>query len=158
MKNCLIKNNLLLHFCIKVFDMKKSVFMPVILIMLIATFQMLSCIENNPPNTNVDTRKKFLGTWSVAESCVRLNYDVDISADENNSSRVFLNNFADAPPEFQQAYGTVNGYQINIPEQTIGDGWIINGIGTLQQSGKIVWAYYIEIGAVGSTCHAEYEK
>ncbi len=138
--------------------MKKSVFIPFTLVVLFTTFQVLSCIGDDASDSNVDPREKFLGTWSVDESCVRLNYDVNITADESNSSRVLLEHFADAPPNSPQTYGIVNGIQINLPEQTIGDGWVINGIGTLQATGKIVWAYYIEIGAVGSTCHAEYEK
>jgi hypothetical protein len=136
--------------------MKKSVTFTFALIMLLTTFQMFSCKENDTKDTNIDPREKFIGTWSVDESCVRPNYDVEITINESNSSRVWLINFADAPPGSPQAYGTVNGNQINIPEQTIGDGWIINGIGTLHENGKIVWAYYIEIGSVGFDCHAEY--
>jgi hypothetical protein len=136
--------------------MKKSVTFTFALIMLLTTFQMFSCKENDTKDTNIDPREKFIGTWSVDESCVRPTYDVEITIDESNSSRVWLINFADAPPGSPQAYGTVNGNQINIPEQTIGDGWIINGIGTLHENGKIVWAYYIEIGSVGFDCHAEY--
>jgi hypothetical protein len=83
---------------------------------------------------------------------------VEISADENDPAMVWMDNFADAPPGMPQAYGMVSGNQINIPEQSIGDGWIINGIGTMQATGKIIWAYYIEIGAVGSNCAAEFEQ
>jgi hypothetical protein len=138
--------------------MKKSVTITFALIMLLTTFQMFSCNEDDSTDSNIDPREKFIGTWIVDESCVRINYDVDIIIDESNSMRVWLNNFADAPPNSQQAYGNVNGNQINIPEQTIGDGWIVNGIGTLQESDKIVWAYYIEIGSVGYDCHAEYKN
>jgi len=128
------------------------------LLMLAAALQITSCTDIDPNNPGVDEREKFLGTWSVTESCVRLIYEVNITEDENNNSRVWLNNFADAPPDFTQAYGIVSGDQINLPEQTIGDGWKINGIGTLQTTGIIVWAYYIEIGAVGSNCEAECKK
>lgn len=145
-------------FALKSKTMKKSVYFAFIILCLVATIQFNACKEDDPNNPEPDAREKFLGTWSAEESCVRLIFEVDITADENDKQKVWLNNFADTPPDMQQAYGIVSGYQINIPEQTIGDGWIINGIGTLQPTGKIVWAYYIEIGAEGSNCEAEFEK
>ncbi len=92
------------------------------------------------------------------ESCVRLNYEVDITADDNSDTKVWLDNFAFTGPDYPPTYGVVNGDQINLPEQSIGDNWTINGIGTMQETGMIKWAYYIEIGATGSNCEAEYEK
>lgn len=138
--------------------MKKSLQVVFSMIMLGSTLFFAFCKEDEATSTDTDPREKFLGTWVVEESCTRLKYDVNISADATDDARVWLENFADSPPEFPQTYGVVNGYQISIPEQTIGDDWIINGIGTLQQSGKIVWAYFIEIDTIGSDCTAVFEK
>ncbi len=138
--------------------MKKSICFTFVFLLLAISFQFNSCTDTDTPDPETDAREKFLGTWSVEESCVRLIFEVDIIADESNSTKVWLDNFADAPPDMPQAYGIVNGDQIDMPEQTIGDGWHINGIGTMQATGKIMWNYYIEIGAVASNCEAEFEK
>jgi hypothetical protein len=138
--------------------MKKYSIVSMILLMLVAALQISSCTDTDPNDPETNTRDQFLGTWTVDESCVRLNYEVIISADSDNETKVWLDNFAFTGPGYPPAYGMVNGDQIKLPEQSIGDNWTINGIGTMQSTGKITWAYYIEIGATGSNCEAEYDK
>ncbi len=132
---------------------------------LILTFAMFlainfySCTDGDsivdPAENN---REKFLGTWSVYESCIRLNYEVEIEADTLDDTKVLLYNFAFMGQEFDPAYGFVSGSKVSIPQQAIGDGWQIKGSGTLQTEGKIIWTYYIEIGATGSNCQANFEQ
>ena len=126
--------------------------------MLVALLQITSCTDTETADPETDDREKFLGTWTVDESCLRLNYEVDITPADGSDIKVWLDNFAFPGPDYPPAYGIVNGNQINLPEQTIGDNWKINGIGTMQATGKIMWAYYIEIGANGHNCEAEYNK
>ncbi len=136
----------------------KKLFSIIFILLLPTAFSVFlsSCSDTDTTTPDTDSREKFLGTWTVNESCVRLNYEVEITADSNNDKKVWLDNFAFSGPDSQPAYGLVNGDQINLPEQTIGDNWTINGIGTMQPSGKIKWSYYIEIGSTASNCEADY--
>jgi len=118
-----------------------------------------SCTDEiNMVDPESNSREQFLGTWTVYESCIRLNYEVEIVADSTVDTKVFIYNFAFMGQEFDPAYGLVSGNKVNLPTQTIGDGWQINGTGTLQSDGTIVWVYYIEIGANGSNCQANYAQ
>ncbi len=116
-----------------------------------------SCTEDSIVDPGIDYREKFLGTWTVEESCIRLNYEVAIEADSTDDKRVLLYNFAFMGQEFNPAYGFVSGGTVNLPQQSIGDGWEIKGSGTLQSDNTIIWTYYIEIGANGSNCQANFQ-
>lgn len=130
-----------------------------LLILLMITslsFGLTSCVDdvvNNPD----DPRAAFLGTWTVEESCVRLNYEVEISAASGDDTKVLMDNFALTGDGYPPAYGFVDGNVIEVPEQLIGDDWKVEGSGTLQTSGKILWTYYIEIAGDGNNCEAEYQ-
>lgn len=115
-----------------------------------------ACTEDSPFEENA--RDKFLGTWSVQESCVRLDFEVEIEAAPGSDSKVLLYNFAFTGPGYDPAYGFVSGNTVDLPQQVIGDNWNIHGTGTLQTDGTIIWNYYIEIGANGSNCQAEFQK
>lgn len=127
-----------------------------LLILMISIFTLNSC-NDTTTNPASNTRDKFLGTWTVDESCVRLNYEVDILQDENDDNKVLLDNFADPGPGYDPAYGIVDGDVINLPKQKIGDNWYVNGTGTYQSDGTIFWSYHIEIGANASNCEADYK-
>ncbi|MBE0638740.1 MAG: hypothetical protein IH598_09485 [Bacteroidales bacterium] len=134
--------------------MKKILF-PFLFVAL--AFQLNSCIDDET-NPDGDPREAFLGTWVVDESCVRLNYEVEIEAAAGNDTKVLLYNFALTGEDYPPAEGYVTGSTINIPEQTIGDNWKIDGYGTLQSNGKILWSYSLEIAGDSSNCEAEYSK
>ena len=136
----------------------KRTFSVIVVLFILGTSAGLfsSCGDSDTPTPETDAREKFLGKWTVDESCVRLNYEVEITADSTTDTKVWLDNFAFSGPDSTPAYGLVNGDQIDLPEQTIGDNWTINGIGTLQPTGKIKWNYHIEIGATASNCEADY--
>jgi hypothetical protein len=131
----------------------------ILAIMLLFGITLYSCTDDtvmpDPGTTNIE---QFLGTWSVYESCIRLNYEVEIVADTSVDSKYFIYNFAFMGQEFDPAYGFVSGTKVTLPSQTIGDNWQLNGSGTLQSDGKIIWTYYLQIGANGSNCQANYEK
>ncbi len=116
-----------------------------------------SCTEDDPLIPDVDPREKFLGNWGVEESCVRLEYEVEITAASGSDTKVFIENFAFTGPGYDPAYGYVSGNSVDLPQQTIGDNWKVSGSGTYQSDGTIMWSYYIEIGANASNCEAEYQ-
>lgn len=128
------------------------------ILLILTIFSFSACTDNEPDDPNAQSaREKFLGTWNVEESCVRLDYEVEITADENSSTRVFMDNFAFTGPGYNPAYGFVSGDKIEMPQQIIGDNWTVQGTGTYQSDGTIFWSYYIEIGANGSNCQANYK-
>lgn len=128
-------------------------------ITLLLGITLYSCTDDteiiDPGTTNIE---QFLGTWTVYESCIRLNYEVEIVADTTVDTKVFIYNFAFMGQEFDPAYGFVSGSRVTLPSQTIGDNWQLNGSGNLQTDGKIIWTYYLQIGANGSNCQANYEQ
>lgn len=120
--------------------------------------QFPACTEDLATDPDQDEREAFLGLWTVEESCVRLNYEVEIKVANDQADKVLMYNFAFTGPGFPPAYGFVDGNKINVPRQTIGEGWKVEGTGTLQSNRKILWEYYIEIGGDGSNCIADYGR
>lgn len=137
--------------------MNKISILPGGLLVLMITVLAFSGCNDTSTNPATNPRDKFLGTWTVDESCVRLDYEVDILPDENNDSKVLLDNFAFTGPGYDPAYGFVDGDVIDMPTQKIGDNWTVNGTGTYQSDGTIFWSYHIEIGANASNCEADYK-
>lgn len=105
-----------------------------------------------------DDRDKFLGTWNVEESCVRLNYTVQITKDPSVENKVYVSNFAYPGTGYDPAYGFVNGSVITLPEQDYGENWVISGTGTLNSDNMIHWEYTLRIAADMSNCEADYTK
>ena len=139
--------------------MKKTITLLGICLLIFTSLQFNACAPDENDDIITDNRAKFLGTWTVQESCIRLYYDVVIIADAAVENKVWMQNFALPSPEFNNpAYGFVNGNSIDMPQQVIGDNWMLNGSGKLQDDGRIIWNYYLEIGGDGSNCEAEYEK
>lgn len=124
-------------------------------ILSLVVFQFTACVDDET-NNPADARAKFLGKWTVDESCVRLDYEAIIVADPSSDAKVLIQNFAFPGPGYEPAYGIVSGNVITLPLQTIGDNWTVKGTGTWQGDG-ILWEYYIEIGANGSNCEANYK-
>lgn len=128
----------------------------ILLMIASLSFGLNSCVDDVVDDPD-DPRAAFLGTWNVDESCVRLNYEVEISAASGDDTKVLMDNFALTGPGYPPAYGFVNGNVIEVPEQIIGNDWKVEGTGTLQTNGKILWSYFIEIAGDGSNCEAEYQ-
>lgn len=128
----------------------------IILLMLVHLVFLPSCESDILENPDQDNRSKFLGTWLVSESCVRLDYQATIKADPDDEDKVLIENFAAPGEGFPPAFGFVDGNVINLPQQTIGDNWRVEGTGTYRQDNSILWSYFIEIGANASNCEADY--
>lgn len=107
-----------------------------------------ACTTDDPSPAPTDPRQAYLGVWGVNETETRLTYEVNIQSDpQSQNGGVFIYNFANAGSSSNPAYAYVSGNTINLEiNQVIGDGWIINGSGTLSAS-KINFPYTLNDGA-----------
>jgi len=131
-----------------------------ILLILVSAvvLQMPACLPVDEDIDPDDPITKFLGTWKVNETCVRLNYEVEIVPDPGNSAQVLINNFGSPGAGYDPAVGLVVTNSIFVSSQTIGTGWTINGKGTYQSNGTISWTYTLLINQVEYNCTAVYSR
>ena len=108
----------------------------------------LTSCEDDPGPAPTDARDAFAGNWSVTEMETKLTYEVNIELDpQAQNGGVFIYNFANAGSSSAPAYAFVSNTTITLEvNQVIGDGWIINGSGTLSGS-MINWPYTLNDGA-----------
>ncbi len=129
-----------------------------LIVFMIFMFTWVGCTVNTEDNVNpTDARDKFLGTWSVSETCTRLDYDVVISLDPGNSSQVLVSNFAASGSNYDPAVALVTSNTIYVSSQTVGEGWSVNGTGTYQTNGTITWTYHLNITGTDYNCTAIYK-
>ncbi len=96
--------------------------------------------ENIPDET--DPASAFIGSWSVSDNSLKLNYTVTISRNPLNSTEVILNNFAGSN---DAATGLVTGKTITVLNQQIGSGWYVGGSGTYKNESRLEFTYDLEI-------------
>jgi hypothetical protein len=114
-----------------------------------------SCDPNEDPLSDQDVRDNYLGTWKVQESGKgKVTYEVEITADPDNSVQVLINNFYDYNIK---PYAIVTASTITLPSQDFAKSLQIHGSGTLSQE-KITWTYYVNNGADLDTIHSVYTK
>lgn len=134
--------------------MKKTVTSLAFLLILGMTgFQ--GCVIDDP-NTDPDSREKFLGQWKVSEDCSRGNYIATIKPDPGDDSQVLIVNFGNPGPGYDDAVGTVIGNSISVSVQNIGEGWTVSGYGTYVTGGAISWTYTLVITGYSETCSANF--
>ncbi len=139
----------------------KSKLLSLVISVFLTTTLLSGCTKETttPDPSPSDARSNFLGNWSVNETWTKLTYSVTISADPNSSDGVFISNFANSGTFGSFAGASVSGTVISLdPDQTIGDGWIINGGGSLSGTTKINWNYTINDGATLIYATAVYTK
>ncbi len=100
-----------------------------------------SCIPDD--NNDLNPTDKFLGTWSVSDQALRINYQVDIAYNPLNSSEVLLSNFADLG---QVAVGLVVGNSIVIESQTLSNSYSVTGTGSFVNESKLNFNYELSDG------------
>ena len=100
-----------------------------------------SCIPDD--NADLNPMDKFLGTWSVSDNAVRLNYQVTISANPLNSAEVLLSNFADLG---KSAVGLVVGNTIVVEGQTLVGSYSVSGTGSYVSDTKLSFNYELNDG------------
>lgn len=130
---------------------------------LLAVFLLLvsifpACLTDDEDVNPDDPVDKFLGTWKVNETCSRMNYTVQIVPDPGNSSQVLINNFGNPGPGYDPAVAIVTSSTITVTQQTIGEGWVVSGIGTYQSGGTISWNYSLVIGPGTYSCSAVFSR
>lgn len=130
-------------------------FQQITFFLLIAGFALLqSCNPDDDP-TVLDLRDNYIGKWKVQESSKgKLTYEVQITADSNNSNNVFIKNFYDFGIK---PYAVVTTSGINLPSQTFAKYIQVYGFGTYS-SNKINWTYYVNNGADLDTIISVYTR
>ena len=115
-------------------------------VLLLAGFS--GCTTEDPSPSPGDPRTAFVGTWMVNEQETKGTFEVTIELDASSSTAVKIYNFANSGASSNPAIAEVSSTTITlVPEQVIGDGWIINGGGSLTTSTMINWAYTLNDGA-----------
>ncbi|MBS4056199.1 MAG: hypothetical protein KGZ82_02650 [Bacteroidales bacterium] len=107
------------------------------------------------PGGNDDDITKFLGTWSVTDNALKLNYEVTIERSQTNSAMVIMRNFAGSGASAQ---GLVAGSSIVIDQQVIGQNWFVSGNGSYVTSSRLQFTYSLTIGGENEQRSATYSK
>lgn len=118
----------------------------VLLLLFTASIGLNSCAlddEIEIPGGDSDSRTKFLGSWSVSDNSLKLNYEVTIDRDNSNSAMVVLRNFAGSG---SSASGLVVGSTIVIESQEIRPDWQVNGNGVYKSDKRLNFNYTLQIG------------
>jgi hypothetical protein len=131
-----------------------------LLLTLTGIFMLLfsTCIPVDDDVDPDDPNKKFLGVWKVNETCNRMNYDVEIVTDPGNSAQVLIYNFGNPGSGYDPAVGLVVSNTVYVSSQNIGEGWTVDGEGTYQSNGTIIWSYDLSIPPNNYTCSATFSK
>jgi hypothetical protein len=118
------------------------------LMLLISLFSLSGCEKDSSSSETTVSRSTYVGNWSVQETWVKFSYEARIEADSKSSSGVLIYNFAGIGTSYPPATALVSGNTITLdPNQTIGDGLVVNGSGTLSGTTSIKWNYTINDGA-----------
>lgn len=122
----------------------KTVSKPFYVVVFAFVFLFSSCIlDEDVDPTPTDPIDKFLGSWSVSDNEMKLNYEVIISRDPNNSTMVLLTNFAGSAGS---AKALAVGSSLVIESQTIGQNWLVSGTGSYRNTSRIDFPYALTIG------------
>ena len=100
-----------------------------------------------------DARDPYIGVWQFAESSSfkstdGQSYIVTISKDPGNSSQVILENFGNPGSQSISVTGIVTTNQIVVSSQSLGNGWVVEGVGKVSNVNKtsMAWTYSITAG------------
>ena len=127
--------------------MKRPTRLFYLMLVLLIPF-VISCLPDDElgPDTG-DPRDKFIGSWNFNETPAArgFSYPVNITYDENNSSRVYLSNLARAGSNYL-AYGIVTANKITVPYQETAPGFFVEGSGTMSTVDAMDWVYSYSAG------------
>ncbi|MCX6271378.1 MAG: hypothetical protein NTU44_09205 [Bacteroidetes bacterium] len=130
-----------------------NIFTYILIIIGLSIFS--ACNPDQNTVSNQDVRDQYIGSWSVVENGKKLNYEVQITADPNNSSQVLINNFYDYNIK---PYAIVTISSITLPAQSFGKSITVNGSGSFANN-KITWTYYANHDQTQlDTIHSVYTK
>ncbi|MDP2722127.1 MAG: hypothetical protein Q8O72_05180 [Bacteroidales bacterium] len=112
-----------------------------------------SCVPTD--NTDLDPITKFIGTWSVSDQAARINYEVSINRNPQNSAEVLLVNFGDLG---NSAVGLVVGNTIVIDKQTLSGDYSVDGNGSYVNDHKLSFKFQLDNGIETESRKAEFTK
>jgi hypothetical protein len=112
-------------------------------IIIITSFYACEDTFDLPGGGSADNVNKFLGTWHVSDQAGRLNYDVVIKRNSNDSTAVILENFADMGGS---AVGFVAGSTVVISNQSIGGGMMSEGSGQYLSASELKFNFVLDNG------------
>ncbi|HPT13323.1 MAG TPA: hypothetical protein PK796_00940 [Bacteroidales bacterium] len=128
----------------------KAINLYLFLIFSAAMLFAVSCEDIDNPDDTGDPRDKMTGTWQFIENSVKstrsLSYVVTITKDPDNSSQVILKNFGNPGTSDIQSVGITTSSQIVVTEQTLSNGWVVEGSGKLDGTETMNWTYSIIVG------------
>lgn len=135
--------------------MKKFIYI-LSIILAGCTLTIVSC---GPDETDEDedVRAPYIGSWTCTEAgVIPLSYQVTISKDEVNSTRILIANFHYFG-NTESAYAIATTNNITIPAQDICSN-TVNGSGTLVNQNKISLNYYVNNHSTIDSVQADYVK
>lgn len=122
---------------------------------IFAMFISCDSSDDNNPSPVPDVREKFVGSWNVTEDCAKGNYIASIEKDPSNSAQLLLFNFADSKSSEPDTAIAVSD-KAAMYGQTNSEGWLLEGIGTYQDDGTIVWEFSLVVSGFAESCTATY--
>jgi hypothetical protein len=117
-----------------------------ILIFFTVSLLFNSCDPDDPVEPEPeDPRDEIIGKWKCSETgdiFGQQNYDVNISKHEQDSSKVYIDNFYFLG-DGKYVYAIMTDLSLSIPTQTIeNDGHIVSGNGTISSNYKTITLTY----------------
>ena len=111
-----------------------------------------SCTTNEADSpTPIDSRDKYIGTWSCAENSSKTGastFDVRIRKNVNNNNQFLIDNFYLLGNQYSASVN-VSGTSLSIAQQSI-SGNTVQGSGTIQSDTKISLTYSVNDGSGGA--------
>jgi hypothetical protein len=121
----------------------KALFISIFFTILITSFYSCGDTFDLTGGGSAENVSKFLGTWHVSDQASRLNYDVVIKRNPNDSTSVILDNFADMRGS---AVGMVIGNTVVISKQPIGGGVASEGSGNYLSVNELKFNFTLDDG------------
>ena len=123
--------------------MKHSIVLSGLFFVLLLTFAGCNPDDSDPTGGGTtDIVAKFLGTWHVADSKAKLNYDVTIERDVLNETKIVMNNFAGLGGKIK---GEVVGNAVVVDNQSINE-YSVEGTGSYSKNSQINFTYKLSDG------------
>lgn len=101
-----------------------------------------SCNIDEEIGPDVDPLEKYLGTWSVRDNELKVNYTVSITRNPSNSTEVNIQNFAASGGT---ASALVVGNTLTITSPVIGNGWQVSGTGVYKNTNRLEFTYRLVV-------------
>ncbi len=123
-------------------NLKKSGAVLFLITALFLCFILPSCNLDEDIGPDVDPIEKFLGSWSVRDNELKVNYTVSIQRNPSNSSEVRIQNFAASG---SAATALVVGSTLTLTSPVIGNGWQVSGTGIYKNSSRMEFNYSLVV-------------